>query len=394
MLDSVKITSSHASYGGGIFNRGTIIAKKSTFKENTASRRGGAIYNVGILNMTRCTYDKNNIIPGVVHIYPGGSAICSLGVIYISDNNFTNNGRSPIFIKSIYHVEINTITSCIFTNNSNISSSIFCLNSKLSILLSTFKENYASDYSGIVDIENSTVNMENIIFMSNYGNDNYIITSVYSNTTIDNLTCENNFCNNKGIIYSIESNIQLNNSIIKSNINKNNSIINFKSGNLSIFNSNITNNSAKENIIYSNNSIININESNINNNTVNKYGSIYTTNSSIDINDSRLCNNHATMGGAIYSIDSDIEINNTIFSSNHAKCGGAIFHMGNTLLNINNSSFYNNTATVYEGGAIYGMYPYLYIESSNFTNNYANTTGGAISLESSDLSSIEKSIYN
>ena len=90
-----------------------------------------------------------------------------------SNNNFTNNGRSPIFIKSIYHVEINTITSCIFTNNSNISSSIFCLNSKLSILLSTFKENYASDYSGIVDIENSTVNMENIIFMSNYRNDNY-----------------------------------------------------------------------------------------------------------------------------------------------------------------------------------------------------------------------------
>ena len=142
MLDSVKITSSHASYGRGIFNRGTIIAKKSTFKENTASRRGGAIYNVGILNMTRCTYDKNNIIPGVVHIYPGGSAICSLGVIYISDNNFTNNGRSPIFIKSIYHVEINTITSC----NGKMNCSITYPSIKEGLLIYTQNDNIIIKY--------------------------------------------------------------------------------------------------------------------------------------------------------------------------------------------------------------------------------------------------------
>lgn len=393
MLDSVKITSSHASYGGGIFNNGILIAKKSTFKGNTASSKGGAIYNNGTLNMTRCTYDKNIISEGNT-IYYGGSAIYSRGIIYLSDNNFTNNNHSPIFIKSIHYVELNTITSCIFTNINRTTSCIFCSYTKLFLSNSIFKNNHASEYSEIIYSESSTINMENNTFMNNSGDNNHLITSFFSDVAINNLTCENNSCNNpNGVFYIIKSNIQLNNSIIKNNINKNNSIINFKSGNLSILNSNITNNSAKENIIYSNNSIININESNINNNTVNKYGSIYTTNSSINIDDSRLCNNHATMGGAIYSIDSDIEINNTIFSSNHAKCGGAIFHMGNTLLNINNSSFYNNTATVYEGGAIYGMYPYLYIESSNFTNNYANTTGGAISLESSDLSSIEKSIF-
>ena len=91
-------------------------------------------------------------------------------------------------------------------------------------------------------------------------------------------------------------------------------------------------------------------------------------------------NNTAPTGGAIQFLQyGSVELTKSRFINNTADYnGGAVFINGNEL-SITDSEFIHNTASMYAGGAVY-VYDSANINFSNlnFTDNFANTSGGAI----------------
>lgn len=170
---------------------------------------------------------------------------------------------------------------------------------------------------------------------------------------------------------------------------------------LNIENSIIQNNTATTNgaIIYSNSdSTINIKNSTFINNKSDKsagaiaaYGDIYIDNSVFEKNQSKktsgavLASGKATIknttfkenlsqsGGAIYA--NEISIESSKFIQNFAKWGGALFLTKNT--NIQNVKFDSNLS-LFHGGAIYHSSEETNIINSTFNENKTGKNGGAI----------------
>lgn len=115
------------------------------------------------------------------------------------------------------------------------------------------------------------------------------------------------------------------------------------------------------------------------------------TDSKLKMSNSKIINCRAVYGGAIHPFRNvTVEINNSTFANNSAELGGAICTTkSNNNLTIINASFENNISKdilgetdVYNskniyGGSIYTQSP-TEIENSKFTNNSCENTGGAI----------------
>eukprot|EP00877_Chromochloris_zofingiensis_P004670 jgi/Chrzof1/14203/Cz08g29110.t1 len=128
-------------------------------------------------------------------------------------------------------------------------------------------------------------------------------------------------------------------------------------------------------------------------NSANRGGGVSATTASIMIgNSTTFSHNSAKLGAGIYAFNSLVTVSNTIFSSNAAQeSGGGIYayyeksDLPNPGLGITNSNFSNNTA-VWTGGAIHGMGPnvwrspqgWLAITCKNtiIDNNSARSGGG------------------
>ena len=113
----------------------------------------------------------------------------------------------------------------------------------------------------------------------------------------------------------------------------------------------------------------------INNSAGVKGGAVYTLNSNIKVTRSNFNGNLAgEAGGAIFCNLADAEITGSNFTNNQAPTGGAVDIIS---ADVKDSKFINNSATSYDGGAIYAVYN-LNVINSEFLNNYAQNTGGAI----------------
>lgn len=110
-------------------------------------------------------------------------------------------------------------------------------------------------------------------------------------------------------------------------------------------------------------------------------GAIIALNSSLLISGSEFNYNGASnIGGAIKSTDTNMDIENSTFLNNTAETGGAIYSVcyEYCLLNIKTSYFEKNTASVNGGGGIsINQKSNIKIENSNFTENSAMSDGGA-----------------
>ena len=114
-------------------------------------------------------------------------------------------------------------------------------------------------------------------------------------------------------------------------------------------------------------------------------------NSKLKMSNSKILNCRAVYGGAMHPYKNvNIEIEDSTFANNSAELGGAICTTDkNNKLNVKNASFENNISKdilgetdVYDrkyiyGGAIYTQSPTI-IENSKFVNNSCKNTGGAI----------------
>jgi filamentous hemagglutinin family protein len=109
-------------------------------------------------------------------------------------------------------------------------------------------------------------------------------------------------------------------------------------------------------------------------NAVQGGGAQINAGSTLNINNSTFSNNSANTGGAIYN-QGTATITNSTFSSNSANFGGAITNQG--IATITNSTFSGNSSQN-EGGAIYNFANTATIRNSTFFGNSANSSGGAI----------------
>ncbi len=103
-----------------------------------------------------------------------------------------------------------------------------------------------------------------------------------------------------------------------------------------------------------------------------------TSGKTVTIQNLKLINGKSNDGGTIQN-NGIFTLKNCTISNSTSDVGGAIQNNGVSLLQ--SCYFENNSATKYNGGAIYNNYKYtnLIIQDCNFENNSASESGGAIS---------------
>jgi predicted outer membrane repeat protein len=105
-------SSSNGDYGGGIYNGGNLTVSNSTFINNTAPQRGGAIYNAtGTLAVQNCTFITNSSSTA------GGGAIFNVGAqMTVTGSTFSGN-TAAINAGAIGLSSPTTVSDSTFVNN-------------------------------------------------------------------------------------------------------------------------------------------------------------------------------------------------------------------------------------------------------------------------------------
>ena len=426
--------------GGAIHSANTVKTmpvniNNSKFTQNTAGTNGGAISLTSLTMITNTNFTDNKAMTGgAIHgttsnltitnsnfnnnkanSTTGGGAIYSSGNLNITNNNFTDNTATlkggAIFITPNKNL---TISDSKFDNNKAIN-----------------ETNYT--YGGAI-YTNARTNITNTEFTNNnasYGGAIYFTRNDTSNITNSKFT--NNIAANRGgaIYNNASSTLDITNTIFDKNSHTNTTKANnndyggaaiFSEGGLHITSTNFTNNHANYThgvansdggnggaiVHYNSIKDLIIKNSNFNNNSARHGGSILIYNG--DSDDGLKVIENTTFNGSVgvygtietynsLNITSTVFANNTMEdygSGNRLGSGGAIvlnsyFTAQSIKLSIDNSTFENNTAT--EGGVIRAgspvpttfAAPTLEITNSNFKNNHAYSTGGAISTYPADI---------
>ncbi|MCL4254232.1 MAG: right-handed parallel beta-helix repeat-containing protein [Anaerolineae bacterium] len=164
-LNGFTLQNGNSSFGGAIYNNGTLTVTNSTFTDNSSTGVGGAIDNDGTLTVSNSTFTGNSATNG------GAIMNFSSGTITISNNTFTTNSVSSsggaIFagISGTLTISDNT-----FTNNSATDGgAIFTDGSgTMTISNNTFTTNSATGFGGAIYQDSfSTLTINNNTFTSN-----------------------------------------------------------------------------------------------------------------------------------------------------------------------------------------------------------------------------------
>lgn len=213
-LDTIKHAS---SWGGAMYNEGTLILDNVTFNKNIAQTPkavgGGAMALVATNGNAVSTTIKNSTFTnnstesnpvyenngGAIYVY-GTSGLVGDNTLKISDSLFESN-------------HTNKTGGAIGVNNLGPS------NFEIEIKDTTFTKNNSTGYGGAIDVTtggtgNVTINLDNTTFNSNKsGSDGGAIAYEKGNITsnISNSTFTNNTANNGGAIYNGIKNLTISN---------------------------------------------------------------------------------------------------------------------------------------------------------------------------------------
>ncbi len=422
-LENLKFSNFYSDSNGGlIYNKGLLNIINCTFTNIQARLDGGVIYNdqTGVLNISGSTFSKN-------YAYNAG-VIYNKGTLNINSSTFSNNGvtGSGGVIYNFNPGKISIIGSTFNDNYANQGGVITNWhNGQIVVKDSTFTKNGATTYGGAI-YDNAKLNICGSEFISNYasrggaidyantGSDSTIIDSVFSKngaTTYGGAIYSNSKLNISGseftgnyaheggaINYRNWQGITLTNTIFSNNGADTKGGAIYSRYKLDIYGSEFAGNYANEGgAVYCDDGIVKATNSNFTNNKAyTSGGAIYGT-SQFNIDNSEFTNNNAYNGGAIY-IDNKVTTNtitNSIFNSNDAAFGGAIYNSQKSKLTITDSTFTNNNENYYngyQGGAIYNNGD-LTILSSGFSNNYASNGGAAIYNTKSSILTIKDSSF-
>ena len=416
VLDDSTFTNNTAKIGGAIYNSADcFVVGNSTFANNTATSNGGVIFNYGIgFVVGNSTFVNNSAADGAGAILNGGRGFV-VGNSTFANNTATSKGGA------IYNYGIGFVVgnSTFANNTAEDAGAVYNEGDNSVVGNSTFVNNTATSIGGAI-INNGKLVVDNSAFGDNAANyyggaifnwdDLQVTNSAFDGNDIlvRNIRAMDNVDHGGAAIYNWK-----NGKLDISKSNFTNNIKNYKNGNLlvgavatigdaTISDSYFVNNSGRwggalsvmggESSSATN--FIDIDGTKFVNNSALYGGAMFVWGSNYSISNSVFDNNSAfgkgnmtpnnNNGGALVVTQGNIPISGTIinsnFTNNKAQYGGAAWINEGTV-DISNSNFINNTATV-EAGAI-GFEPaYTKITATvygtNFINNTAGVDGGAI----------------
>lgn len=364
--------------GNGGQNTVTVVTNGVAHVDNCniTDNAAGGIYSASGVDITDTNFSNNGVgsynQQTVAAVYSGGNSkirnskveghngqntatFISNGETNVDNCNFTNNGLGGIY--SSGHTEIKDSN---FTNNGP----------------GSYRGvNLGAVYSG------STTKVDNTVFDQNKAQ-NGAFAGI--NSVGDTKVTKSNFTNNDGGAIFSGSDAEITDCIFD-NHNGTNLIVDIQ-GTGTVTNSNFTNNNVSGQLggtlrVVGENS--KITDSNFENNTAIRSAAIYTSGENTKIENCNFTKNNATNGdgGAIYVEGKNTQITECNFSDNNANSGGAIFTYQDGT-NITNTNFTNNSAKNSGGAVFVGMWMYdTNIDNCDFTNNSVGEgwgSGGAI----------------
>ena len=416
VLDDSTFVNNTAKIGGAIYNSADcFVVGNSTFANNTATSNGGVIFNYGIgFVVGNSTFVNNSAADGAGAILNGGRGFV-VGNSTFVNNTATSKGGA------IYNYGIGFVVgnSTFANNTAEDAGAVYNEGDNSVVGNSTFVNNTATSIGGAI-INNGKLVVDNSAFEDNAANyyggaifnwdDLQVTNSAFDGNDIlvRNIRAMDNVDHGGAAIYNWK-----NGKLDISKSNFTNNIKNYKNGNLlvgavatigdaTISDSYFVNNSGRwggalsvmggESSSATN--FIDIDGTKFVNNSALYGGAMFVWGSNYAISNSVFDNNSAfgkgnmtpnnNNGGALVVTQGNIPISGTIinsnFTNNKAQYGGAAWINEGTV-DISNSNFINNTATV-EAGAI-GFEPAYTkitatVHGTNFINNTAGVDGGAI----------------
>ena len=387
VLDDSTFTNNTAKIGGAIYNsEDCFVVGNSTFTNNTA-KIGGAIYNYGIgFVIGNATFVNNSAADGAGAIMNGGRGFV------VGNSTFTNNTAK--IGGAIYNYGIGFVVgnSTFANNTAEDAGAVYNEGDNSVVGNSTFVNNTATSIGGAI-INNGKLVVDNSAFEDNAAN--YYGGAIFN---WDDLQVTNSaFDGNDILVRNIRA---------MDNVDHGGAAIyNWKNGKLDISKSNFTNNIKN----YKNGdrlvgAVATIGDATISDsyfvNNSGRWGGALSVmggefsiaTNFIDIDGTKFVNNSALYGGAMFVWGSNYSISNSVFDNNSAfgkgnmtpnnNNGGAlVVTQGNIPISgtIINSNFTNNKAQY--GGAAWINEGTVDISNSNFINNTATVEAGAIGFE-------------
>ena len=384
--NSTFVNNSAADGAGAIMNGGLgFVIGNSTFTNNTA-KIGGAIYNYGIGFVVGNSTFANNTAEDAGAVYNEGDNSV------VGNSTFANNTAEDA--GAVYNKGDNSVVgNSTFVNNTATSiGGAIINNGKLVVDNSAFEDNAANYYGGAI-LNNGKLVVDNSAFEDNAAN--YYGGAIFN---WDDLQVTNSaFDGNDILVRNIRA---------MDNVDHGGAAIyNWKNGKLDISKSNFTNNIKN----YKNGdrlvgAVATIGDATISDsyfvNNSGRWGGALSVmggefsiaTNFIDIDGTKFVNNSALYGGAMFVWGSNYSISNSVFDNNSAfgkgnmtpnnNNGGAlVVTQGNIPISgtIINSNFTNNKAQY--GGAAWINEGTVDISNSNFINNTATVEAGAIGFE-------------
>ena len=385
--NSTFVNNSAADGAGAIMNGGRgFVVGNSTFANNTATSKGGAIYNYGIGFVVGNSTFANNTAEDAGAVYNEGDNSV------VGNSTFANNTAEDA--GAVYNEGDNSVVgNSTFVNNTATSiGGAIINNGKLVVDNSAFEDNAANYYGGAI-LNNGKLVVDNSAFEDNAAN--YYGGAIFN---WDDLQVTNSaFDGNDILVRNIRA---------MDNVDHGGAAIyNWKNGKLDISKSNFTNNIKN----YKNGdrlvgAVATIGDATISDsyfvNNSGRWGGALSVmggefsiaTNFIDIDGTKFVNNSALYGGAMFVWGSNYSISNSVFDNNSAfgkgnmtpnnNNGGAlVVTQGNIPISgtIINSNFTNNKAQY--GGAAWINEGTVDISNSNFINNTATVEAGAIGFE-------------
>ena len=414
VLDDSTFTNNTAKIGGAIYNSADcFVVGNSTFANNTATSNGGVIFNYGIgFVVGNSTFVNNSAADGAGAILNGGRGFV-VGNSTFANNTATSKGGA-IYNYGIGFVVGN---STFVNNTAEDAGAVYNEGDNSVVGNSTFVNNTAEDAGAVYNEGDNSV-VGNSTFVNNTATSigGAIINN--GKLVVDNSAFEDNAANYYGGAIFNWDDLQVTNSafdgndILVRNIRAMDNvdhggaaIYNWKNGKLDISKSNFTNNIKN----YKNGdrlvgAVATIGDATISDsyfvNNSGRWGGALSVmggefsiaTNFIDIDGTKFVNNSALYGGAMFVWGSNYSISNSVFDNNSAfgkgnmtpnnNNGGAlVVTQGNIPISgtIINSNFTNNKAQY--GGAAWINEGTIDISNSNFINNTATVEAGAIGFE-------------
>lgn len=365
-LNNVDLKGNKANFGGAIWNEGTLTVDDGSFEGNTATTAAGAIYNAADAKLTvdGVTFANNSSAKaGAINNYDG--------TVAISDSTFKGNDAGKSMGGAV-------------TNTSGSASG----KSIITITGSTFEDNKAGNggavwngSDGKVEIADSTFKGNTAVAEGGLGQGGAITNA--DEMTITGGSFANNTANYSGGAIYNDANAagsQTSLTIDGTTFTGNSVTADFKTTN----NDNIAGGA----IFNDTGAKLDVKNATFTDNTSSlKGGAIFNRDGEVAITNSTFKNNSVptSAGGAVLNESGDtsktgtITITGSTFEGNKAGNGGAVWNGFNGKVDITASTFKSNTALVGigQGGAITNA-DQMSITGSTFEGNQAGKIGGAI----------------